>query len=229
MKSSTVKEDIVSETFYYEDDNLKIFYDLWSHSGTLSFTILNKTNRPIYFDWANSNFIWNGYSIDYIKDVEIIRGINSSAVLNNGIMTQGFSIKTKDKPQTQLPPNAQIVIHKFNIDMPFVKIDSENKKIKEVSYTEENSFFKFRNYLAYSFDKELKNLTFIDHSFWVSQITEMLKYSFVNNIYPNSELKKNKCYSTKKEANPGEIAAIIGVPIVAGVASVLIWKSSGGR
>lgn len=204
-ESTNVKADNLDKKYFYEDDNLKIYYDLWSRKGTLTFTLYNKTNKPIYIDWSHSNFIWNGYSIDYQKDVEIVKGIGSSTVLNNGIITQGFSIRTKERPQTQLPPNSQIVVHKFNIDMPTIKFEYSEQKVKEIEYSKETSFFKFRNYLAYTFDKDMSDLKFIDNDFWVKKVYEMSEKSFINNVYPNAGLKNNKFFNIGKGAKHGKI------------------------
>ncbi len=201
-KSTNVKIYEDDNTFKYEDDNLSILYNFWSEKGTLTFTIYNKTSKPIYFDWSHSNFIWNGYSIDYQKDVEITNGIGASTILSNGTASQGFSIRTKEKPQTQLPPNSHIVVRKFNIDMPIIKFTPSENNNKELSYQQSNSFFKFRNYIAYTFDKDMKELKFIDNDFWVSNIVEISKKRFYRNDFRNAHIKQNKFYNiTKGERN----------------------------
>lgn len=35
----------------YENDSIKITYDLWYHHGLVSFVIYNKLDIPLYIDW----------------------------------------------------------------------------------------------------------------------------------------------------------------------------------
>ena len=51
--------------YRYEDSLVIIDYDFWSSGGVVNFSIYNKSDAPIYINWKNSNFIFNGYNNEY--------------------------------------------------------------------------------------------------------------------------------------------------------------------
>ena len=150
--------------YVFENDSLKISYDLWSYNGgSMKFTLFNKTNKPLYLDWNHSNYIWNGYSVDYWQDIETSKnigvGVRNTNQFNSVITWQGFSVVSKEKPSAQIPPNSQIIVSKFNINHP--KIEKQKvKKINTIDLKKDSTTLNFRNYLALSFDKEFNNLFF---------------------------------------------------------------------
>lgn len=167
-----------SNKYRYEDSLLIINYDLWSAGGQLSFSIYNKSAKPLYIDWGRSNFIYNGQSYDYWQDnvksttngVSVGQRISprSSIAVGNSV-----TIVTKEKPQVQLPPQSFIPIYKFNINQPFyyafVICDTCTYK-----FTEQNSPIIFRNYLSISKSQDLSNPIFVDNKFWIDHIKNTL-------------------------------------------------------
>ena len=57
-----------TETLFFEDDNCKISYNLWSNGGDIGFDIYNKTDEKIYVNLNDCNFILNGFAYDYYKN-----------------------------------------------------------------------------------------------------------------------------------------------------------------
>lgn len=64
--STNLKEK--SDYFFYENDSVKIIYSFWASKGVMSFSVLNKVDKPIYIDWKNSSFIYNGNKLNYWSD-----------------------------------------------------------------------------------------------------------------------------------------------------------------
>jgi hypothetical protein len=206
--------------YIFENDSLKISYDLWSYNGgTMKYTIFNKTDKPFYIDWKFSNYIWNGYSIDYWQDIETSKNIGIGIKNSNQFISvtnwEGFSVVTKENPSAQIPPKSQITISKFNINHP--KIDIQKiKKIKSFDLEKDSSTLNFRNYLALSFDKNLDNLFFVDNEFWVSKVHIMNDKTFLRGEYPNAKSSTRQFHRENKRASSGVgvFGALIGIFLI---------------
>jgi hypothetical protein len=57
-----------SDLLFFEDENCKITYNLWSNGGNIGFNFYNKTDSKIYVKKNESNFILNGFAYDYFKN-----------------------------------------------------------------------------------------------------------------------------------------------------------------
>ncbi|CAM3459957.1 hypothetical protein [Aequorivita lipolytica] len=75
-KANNVK--IVDETYLFENDSLKITYNLWRERGLMQFEIYNKLDTPIYIDWRKSSYIDNTVKLNYWEDVERTNALYSS-------------------------------------------------------------------------------------------------------------------------------------------------------
>jgi hypothetical protein len=52
----------------YEDDNCKVFYNLWTEGGDIGFKFYNKSDKNIYLNLEESFFVFNGYANNYFKN-----------------------------------------------------------------------------------------------------------------------------------------------------------------
>lgn len=187
----TASENVKLEAnrFFFEDENVIVTYNLWAKKGILDFQIYNKTTAPIYFDWKNSNFIRQGESFNYWQDVKKLSGESK--------FNMKYYLNERKRPSEQLPPKSTIYIKKF-----YLRIGEEYgwkflSKIKNNIITHEfnktNSPLNFRNYIAYSIDKNFDELIFIDNDFWIRKKQIMKNKTFNRNL--KSEInKKNKFY-----------------------------------
>lgn len=57
-----------SDMLFFEDENCKITYNLWSNGGNIGFNFYNKSDSRIYVKLNESNFILNGFAYDYFKN-----------------------------------------------------------------------------------------------------------------------------------------------------------------
>jgi len=240
--------------FVYTDPNFIIHYDLWSNGGIMNFKIYNRTDTPIYIDWNKSNFILNDKSKDYWEDITTTKTNGSnvttsyttwSAVLNalnHDNITYGnyssISIHEKDKPNSQLPPKSYIVVDRFNIGSPFWILPSYPKNNDSIcqDFTDTNSVWKFRNYIAYTKNQDLSNVKFIDNSFWVNKLVTINsdKYDYgmspvdtftIHNRHPNSFYTNNSVSGSGSENNSaGLFLGILAVLVAIGAVLVLTHK-----
>lgn len=54
----------------YENEDLKILYNLWSENGSVSFIVQNKTSSNLFINMGQTFFIHNGEAHDYFKNQE---------------------------------------------------------------------------------------------------------------------------------------------------------------
>lgn len=69
----------ISDELYFEDENCKITYNLWSNGGNMGFVFYNKTDKSIFLNLNESFFIFNGIANDYFQDRVFTNSKNSSA------------------------------------------------------------------------------------------------------------------------------------------------------
>jgi hypothetical protein len=184
----------------FENDTVKITYSFWADKGVLAFSVFNKIDKPIYIDWKNSSLILVGNKLDYWIDAEQTNAISfykgyyySGKPLVPGLAVSAGTSTTSTtsvKPERvtfippkssysrsqfyllpidyfQLNPNCEVSIEKRN-DNP-----KKNTTVSSQTFDENNSPFKFRNYIAVSFSETSIDYMFIDNGFYMKSIKEM--------------------------------------------------------
>lgn len=202
----------------YENNDLKLMYNLWGENGSVGFIIQNKTNNDLFIDLTQTFFILNGKANDYFKNREytntsIIEASLSTAYLldwNTGLWANRYyvplpvstkavkgistGITTKEKAIICIPANSWKVIDEYKV-VPSIKQTCDKKtdypKHKAVvsTYNKDNSPLTFRNRISYAFDKECKNLKQIENEFYVSDITNYSKKEIIQTVK-----EKENCY-----------------------------------
>ena len=210
FETSSSNTNLRDDEFIYENDTIRISYNFWNDDGgVLAFNIFNKTSRPIYIDWRQSNFIFNGYSFNYWSDLEVeksvARGHTQGTKYGTLMSAQSVSVTKRERPESQLPPNSSIIINKFKLNHPYANY-ARNQK--EFTLTSTHTSMFFRNYLGYSMDKDFKNLSFVDNDFYINKI-----HTYRNNEYKLTTLRNNpNSFHVKKQDS--------NIPIIAGTAIV---------
>jgi len=221
---STVSSDDVNESFEYENEDLRLSYNFWELGGVLEFEIENLSENPIFIDWEHSNFIFNGYSYDYFNDDEEItslgvydgQSLSALVDLNANInrVTPGAVRKssgrsasrttiTREKESIQIPPRSYVNSKKIRLTFPWIKL-----KENSISLSERRSPLKIRTYIAYSTNKELEELNYIDNDFWVSK-TKKVKKSKVKDYQ-----SYDKFYNGRLKFSFVKTLLAFGLPIV---------------
>lgn len=205
-----------SRAFQYEDDNLIVSYNL--SNGELAFSIFNKSSQPIFLDWNLSNFILNGYSYDYY--LESADFLSASNISYRGSQAEKvtFSILSKEKPVNQIPPRSRIAVAKFSIGLilfdnedSFVRKDLRDNGFYKEEFDKKTTPLNFRNYLTYSFDKDIRNPLYVDNDFWLSR-AELLNNRAFNERSP-SDFTYNGHLSQLKNKEATALAVALFIPI----------------
>lgn len=58
----------VDNSLVFENEECKVYYNLWSNNGKISFYIYNKTDKDIFIDLAQTFFINNDCAVEYFQD-----------------------------------------------------------------------------------------------------------------------------------------------------------------
>lgn len=66
-EASMARYDVSINAYVYEDENVRIVYDLWSVGGVSCCNVINKTDEIIYLDTDKSFLVINGYSNTYYQ------------------------------------------------------------------------------------------------------------------------------------------------------------------
>jgi hypothetical protein len=73
---------LLKENFLvYEDENCKVYYDLWKEGGNIGFQFYNKTDENIYLNLEESFFILNGVSYDYYRNRIFTNSTSTGAIV----------------------------------------------------------------------------------------------------------------------------------------------------
>lgn len=90
VEAPSLKQE--NNSLVYENEDCKIFYNLWAENGSMKFVLLNKTDKDIIIDMKRSFFIRNGAALDYFTNAEYAISTNYSANISTG-GTVGFTEK----------------------------------------------------------------------------------------------------------------------------------------
>lgn len=223
--NSSIEKD--TDGFYvYENDTLKITYSFWNAKGLMTFSILNKSNRPIYIDWKKSSYIDNSVKLDYWVDEEksnVLSGYSSyyydgpllrpDYVMSNTLVTS-ISSTVKVERITFIPPSSYYYRSQFYIlPINFFKLDTKTEpeevprkdkpkkktKVYKANYTKGSSPLIFRNFLTFSFSEKFESEFYVDNEFYIQQILEMDNKYFEQ--YKFDETKKGKWHISDEEGN----------------------------
>ena len=66
------------ERLMFENDEIRVIYDLWDNAGNSSFIVHNKTNSDVFIDLKNSHLIVNGMAKTYFQNRSFSESTSSS-------------------------------------------------------------------------------------------------------------------------------------------------------
>jgi hypothetical protein len=109
----------------FEDNNCKVYYNLWNEGGDVGFSIYNKTESDLTIYLTKTFFVLNGVAYEYFQNRTFSKSANSGTSVtsynypnywnNNlsnvtGSSSTGFSNTYKEKPELTIPPKTLINI-----------------------------------------------------------------------------------------------------------------------
>lgn len=224
VNSNTLKQQ--DNALVYENNDLKVMYNLWGMNGRVGFIVQNKTASDLYVDLGQTFFIFNGAANDYFKNREYNTTTTESSSLQysfaasylaSGLLwpenyyvpvTESIAAKllkgrshgvtTKEQQIICVPAHAYKVISEYKVSPQFMKTCNKEKDFPKQTanvgyYSESDSPIKFVNRIAYSFDKDVKNVQFLDHDFYVTSVTNYSESAAIEKVK-----EKVDCYDSRK-------------------------------
>jgi hypothetical protein len=184
-------------TIVFEDNTCMIKYNLWSNGGDPGFLIYNKSDVPMKLLLENTHLIINGMVYDYyqnrttksqttvISSTNDLRYNSLYGVQNYGYLESDGEQKTQ-LPVLNIPPKAARYINQFTLvnanklhcDLP--TYPTNERSVKTISYTQENSPLKFYNYITYTIGMDT---SVIETKFYINEVTNIPSKLMFNEIY----------------------------------------------
>lgn len=168
----------------YDNDTIRIVYDLWDKNGIMRFAIFNKYSKPIYIDWKKCSFILNGTKNDYydesVTTSAIEFGISYRDLFGQRIK-KGASVSesTKKERIMFIPPKSGVRLTTYSIYAPVAvikNIKSADREMKRegkylIPVKKEDAKVKFRNFITYSTTESFAQEKYVDNGFYISSIS----------------------------------------------------------
>lgn len=219
---STLASKDVNENFQSKNEHLTLDYNFWYYGGILYFKIYNNTDSAIHIDWEHSNFIFNGLSYDYFSNKENITTLgvyktnnvteftkNNYSIGNSESALIQETTVDREKKSVQIPPKAYIEAKFINLEFPDFEPESD-KKLVDKTFDEDNTILKMRVYLAYSFNKDLTNLKYINNEIWLKNIKDFKEDEFEKQVAKNKFYTQYDIDDSKKKPIVGGIIGGVG-------------------
>ena len=166
----------------FENDTLRLTYDIAGNGGQVAIHIFNKTSQPLAINWQRSAFVRNRHSTSFLNKDVVVHGHS----VNTYRYTRNF-IASFALPDSAgfIPPGAEIVndlpdlaaTGPMEIDLsdtiPKQKLAERNGvnyvKFKQRVYDEANSPIRFSVYLTFSIGQENRQFS-LTNNFYVSNV-----------------------------------------------------------
>lgn len=196
-----------------------------------SFFILNGVANDYYSESSYTRSITNNAQLATSRQISI-----------SGFLTDGFywypstlgrqlgasvgtslteAIETKETPFVCVPPKSSKFIKGFNIsdyiykDCNNTKYNYPNKVSPVVTYQQSNTPLSFRNRIAYTFDEKATDAQYLDHSFWMSSVTNYSKKGALSKQkYEDCETKAKRTMKSFTMSAPNKFFNIYKKPNV---------------
>ncbi|MEM9982331.1 MAG: hypothetical protein AAF734_07535 [Bacteroidota bacterium] len=201
-----IQEEIKGK-YVTDNEMFSIAYDFeelaYGHRQALTVTVRNKGETPLYVNWSKSSIIVEGRSYGYVVNEKI----------------------------SYIPPNTYVTkTCRVRVNIPYPESGAKKKivrrgkyrmPVQKYTFTEENSLFKFSNYLTLSLDALSMDEIKLSHDFWVSEILVSNTNSSMFNSAINAERKDslhntaNYTFTKRKGTENGTmVATFIAIPLV---------------
>lgn len=174
MKVAQVEADNLKQSssgYVFENDSLRITYRFWNMNGRMQYDIYNKLNKPLYIDWKTSAYIPNDRMISYWRDETNMESVSSAYYWGAGIASGSAKAKAVRMERIAvMPPRSMITQNSFRILKSHTDIPTSGQ------FNQDNSPFKFRNYVTISDNEKFEGKTSsITNEFYVSSVKKVRK------------------------------------------------------
>ena len=183
-----------NKNIVFENDTVKVEYNLWGENGNMYFNVYNKLSVPLYVDWYKCAYIEGERKYDYtgvIKERKtfippMTKVSNPVQYYLLGDVTTVYATSNASGSKVKIT-GVDLRNDKNSTVEQVAKTykKSGKEKVFSKSYTSATSPLNFRSFITVSTCESAdectngKNMLFIDNSFYVKKITEMKQKQFL--------------------------------------------------
>jgi hypothetical protein len=166
----------------YENDTVRLIYDIAGSDGQVKLRIFNKTNQPLTIDWQRSAFVRNQQTVSFLNKDIIIHGhtihytrYTSSLIASFTLPDSAGFIPPGSEVSNDLPTLARTGPLQIYVpdSLPRKELAEANGigsvKFRQVHYDEAGSPIRFSSYLTFSIGHDNKEFSLTNH-FYVSDV-----------------------------------------------------------
>lgn len=168
--------------FVFENDTLRLTYDIAGNDGQVTLRAYNKTSEPLTINWQKSAFIRNQQTVSFLNKDVIIHShtvhytrYTSTLIASFTLPDSAGFIPPGSEVSNDLPTLAKtgpLQVY-FPDSLPEKKLAETNGvnivKFKQLRYDEANSPIQFSSYITFSIGHDNKEFSLTNH-FYVSEI-----------------------------------------------------------
>ena len=229
LRTNSVGLNESKQGWFFENDSIKISYNFNARGGVMSFKLFNKLDKPIYLDWKNSSFIYNGEKNNFwIEESNTVgSSVQSSQVGRNaynafdrnvyGLTFGLLSQKTvKAERITFIPPKSGISSNIAYYQFRLTKTDSHYRvdptkatKISVKDLTKKKE--KLRSGYIYTYNETNSIISFRNY-LALSFAENSSQFNFIDNKFYVSSLAEIDYRCVKKDPEDGKLFYITGIP-----------------
>ena len=205
---------MIDKDFVFENEHLKVIYNLWEPGGRMRFLLFNKTDQPIYIDWGKSKLMRNDTAVSYSQLPPLPKRAYADTVryVYRSGYVEPYRMTARANRVAEIPSQTYIAIADFPIGQAVLH---KKTKQKNFTYTKESSPLRVGQQLTYSFDTAGTNAHTIAHSFWVNQI-QVVGISELTSLFGSRATgQPNALYTV--ESRPAEGRTVLLVVGIVGV------------
>ena len=187
--------------YAYENDTVKVIYNFWGDYGKMRVTVCNKLNIPIYLDWKKCMFFKGSQGMPFFNE-NIITETKSRG--HSSYWGYGFSSNSGSSTSTTvrqdrisyIPQKASVTsqsfiitseVKGFSVDKYNITQDSSSNNYEELVNVDSKKYSlsqtpqTLRIVLTYATTESFQKESYVDNSFYVDEIKEMLPNQFWGN------------------------------------------------
>lgn len=170
----------------YENDTFRVEYNIWGPGGIMYYRVYNKLSVPLYVNWFKSAYLKWDTKYNYTGNYRDVAFIPPHSYVENPVAyillrDQSVASYVSTSGGNTVIENVDI---RNDVNAAKEKVDKTWKKsgqttIYSKTYNRSNTPLAFRNFITLSICENadectnLKNFIFIEHSFYVTKMTEM--------------------------------------------------------
>jgi len=206
QKTTSDNVKLLNGEYVFENEDVKIYYNLWSNYGDPAFKIFNLTDKNLYLNLEESFFIIDSIAYDYYQNKikfssykSTIEITDSKEAIYTNLLSTYPPTKTKEEISNALsselgnyyiekktiiiPPKAFKIISNFIITTNIyldseLEINPSKREVKTITYEKEKSPHHFANLISYSFNSNFTESKQIINNFWVIEVTNFPEKMF---------------------------------------------------